>query len=57
MTVSIETLGGAGANLAKVRRLIQDTAARDIEAAKLGVGSAALLTMLQTEETRIAALT
>jgi hypothetical protein len=57
MTISIETLGGASANLAKVRRLIQDSYARDLEAARLGVGSAALLVMLLLEQTRIAALT
>lgn len=58
MTVAIETQGGGAAiELAKVRSLIQDSFKLDLEARRLGVGAAALLTMLQTEEARIAALT
>ena len=58
MTISIETIGGGAAiNLAKVRRLIQDSAARDVEAARLGVSPAEFNTFLLAEEARIAALT
>lgn len=58
MTVSIEKRpGGAARQLVKIRRLIQDAYLRDLEALRLGVGPAALLTMLELEETRVAALT
>lgn len=58
MSISIETSpGGAARQLKKIRKAIQDAALRDRLALQLGVGSAALLTMLQTEETRVAALT
>lgn len=58
MTISTEnTAGGPAVMLAKVRRLIQDTYAQDQVATDIGVGRAALLTMLQAEETRLAALT
>lgn len=57
MAVSNEAQGFAAVNLAKVRRLIQDFGARDRLAKEIGVGADALLTMLQAEETRIAALT
>ena len=58
MSIAIETRpGGAAQNLKKIRDLIQDAYKRDMEARRLGVGAAALLTMLQTEETRVAALT
>jgi hypothetical protein len=58
MTISIEAIGGGAAiNLAKVRRLIQDAAQRDVVAANLGVSPAEFLAFLLTEETRIAALT
>ncbi len=58
MSISIETRpGGAARELKKIRKLIQDANARDREALRLGVASSALLTMLQSEETRVAALT
>lgn len=58
MSISIETRpGGAAIELKKIRDLIQDAARRDAMALQLGVASSALLTMLQSEETRVAALT
>ena len=57
MSYETEAIGFAARNLKKVRDLIQNTAQRQVEAERLGVDAAAMLTMLQAEETRIAALT
>lgn len=55
MTVSIEnTQGGVGLMVAKIRKLLQDGAKQDQIALELGVGAAALKTMLETELTRLA---
>ena len=58
MTISIEKLpGGAAIELEKIRALRQDSARMDVIARDIGVGRAALSTMLDTEIARIAALT